>query len=271
MFGCVQKGCGHDLECWKAFRLQLPSTISQEASLCSGNSEEKLDEPFTFQQNKNDPIFSLEGLKQAIESTSKKNPKQRISPKRSQMERKGIRIEGGIQLPEFWIEAEAESFSSEVTPSHETSHIQEALERYSKTKASDDNEWMDEVYEKSDLPFTNSTSFLRFQTRLQTFPEQCVRYGFNGSHLNPSSSSIQPSACSCGSPRVFEMQLMPYLIHALQEAAEWLSSEEANGIQRRYAMNAFLEWDWTTMSVFTCSQSCEIGHLGLVDEYIWKY
>eukprot|EP00850_Spirogloea_muscicola_P024008 SM000421S16087 [mRNA] locus=s421:8359:11257:- [translate_table: standard] len=105
--------------------------------------------------------------------------------------------------------------------------------------------WEGEVYEH-DQALSADRSYLRFKKRIDRSPEQCLRYAFRGEPVWPGAQAVPPlPPCpSCGAPRVFELQLMPPLVYFLEEA---MLTTDAIGPK---------SWNWSTLAVFTCSQSC---------------
>lgn len=85
------------------------------------------------------------------------------------------------------------------------------------------------------------------------------RYCHAGPLLWPKSSAPPPpSPCPlCGAPRVFELQLMPALSQMVLEAAGMLQEQEL--AVDAAVVNAVGNWDWCTVAVFTCRDSCGSG------------
>ncbi|WBW71792.1 SSU-rRNA maturation protein Tsr4-like protein 1 Tsr401 [Schizosaccharomyces osmophilus] len=104
--------------------------------------------------------------------------------------------------------------------------IQETMDSY--------GNWDNESYEKS--PAVYEKAFRNFTDLISHNPTQCVRYERGGKPLLSSSrdtvgkmfnnadpyTNTLPVCSLCKSPRIFEMQLMPYSISVLDdEVAEW--------------------------------------------------
>mmetsp|Transcript_19793 Transcript_19793/g.47231 ORF Transcript_19793/g.47231 Transcript_19793/m.47231 type:complete len:415 (+) Transcript_19793:85-1329(+) len=158
-------------------------------------------------------------------------------------------------LPEFYIVAGDEPGASDREPSEsDRLHAQQLLERYERDSAavsgSAEESWAGEEFEE-ERTLTVDTAGVRFMRRLQRAPEQCARYGFGAEVLWPSGEAPRPPPCSaCGEPRVFELQLMPPLVHFLDEAADW--ARDGGGEPRRPPSS----WSWGTVAVYTCRASC---------------
>ncbi|EPY50699.1 programmed cell death protein [Schizosaccharomyces cryophilus OY26] len=106
--------------------------------------------------------------------------------------------------------------------------------------------WDNESYEKS--PAVYEKAFRKFTELISHNPTQCVRYERGGKPLlasnrdtvgnmftevNPYSNPF-PTCSLCKSPRIFEMQLMPYSISVLNDEVA----------------------EWSTILVATCSMDC---------------
>lgn len=108
-----------------------------------------------------------------------------------------------------------------------------------------------------------------------------------GAPLWPADALPAPQPCAhCGAPATFEVQLMAPAIHYLEESAEWLEEEGASsgevaagqgpiaGAAGQQAGGAGVQpilrpppsWEWATVAVYSCSQSCPPGEGGFVEE-----
>ncbi|KAL3697569.1 hypothetical protein R1sor_011645 [Riccia sorocarpa] len=106
--------------------------------------------------------------------------------------------------------------------------------------------WGSEDYEPDQALYADRT-YLKFKKKLDHHPEQCFRYSFGGKPLYATDHRTDPAVCAaCGGPRVFEMQLMPPLLYYLQQAHKDLPPSS-------YGPE---EWEWDTVLIFSCAQSC---------------
>ena len=124
-----------------------------------------------------------------------------------------------------------------------------------------DEEWSGETYEKQTLPKGVDKQFRKFMERVECEPSQCVRYEWAGvpllyHQLQQPLSSLAGRCSHCGSPRVFEMQLMPNVLSILP-IAEYASSNTSS------TENTLKAWDigmeFGTVMVFVCEKDCHPG------------
>jgi pre-rRNA-processing protein TSR4 len=109
--------------------------------------------------------------------------------------------------------------------------------------------WEGEEYEP-DHSLSADRTYLKFKKKLDLNPEQCYRYCFGGQPLWAREVQEQAGTCAaCGGPRVYEMQLMPPLLYFLQQAYKDLPP----------SLYATHDWEWSTVIVFSCAQSCSQG------------
>jgi len=100
--------------------------------------------------------------------------------------------------------------------------------------------------------------FKLFRRRLEQNPEQVLRYQRAGQPLwadriNTPKDEKDVEPCPlCGSPRVFEFQIMPRLLSYLDVDCVGKSL------------------DWATVAVYTCKESCDIPEFGYAKECLWK-
>jgi hypothetical protein len=94
-----------------------------------------------------------------------------------------------------------------------------------------------EAYQKS-----SDEDFLKFQRRVSAFPEQCVRYHFEGVpvFLPSTSSPSLPVCLKCNKTLVFEFQVMPNAISILSEQLS-------------------LELEWSFLNMYSCASCCSFN------------
>ncbi|KAF9437164.1 hypothetical protein BGZ76_001774 [Entomortierella beljakovae] len=141
--------------------------------------------------------------------------------------------------------------------------------------------WSGETYEKSTLPKGVDKAFKKFTERVQSWPDQCVRYDFPGipllfsysdntaqtllppnstqhsKHSTPSAHRI-PKCPSCKGPRGFEFQLMPHMLSLLDvTSTKYLSEEENKSLKDRKGVQLFdIGMEWGTILVYSCVEDC---------------
>ncbi|KAF9104734.1 hypothetical protein BGX27_009972 [Mortierella sp. AM989] len=141
--------------------------------------------------------------------------------------------------------------------------------------------WSGEAYEKASLPKGVDKAFKKFTERVQSWPDQCVRYDFPGSPLlfsysdrtaqtllppnttkhsklsTPSAHRI-PKCPACKGPRGFEFQLMPNLLSMLDVTSKnYLSQEEKQSLKERKGAQVFdVGMEWGTILVYSCVEDC---------------
>ncbi|MBN3298213.1 PDD2L protein, partial [Amia calva] len=138
----------------------------------------------------------------------------------------------------------------ELCPEEDMDHAQRLLKEYQKREGivvedlvSCDAGQEVEKYEKAKVRHGDEV-FLKFMKKISLCPEQILRYCWNGEPLfitaPPSNVKQMVPPCSCcGSPRTFEMQLMPALVSMLKSA----NSDD-------------LTVEFGTVLIYTCKNSC---------------
>lgn len=174
-------------------------------------------------------------------------------------------------FPSFYLDAEAEYLEPISEPSSGPSNAQPQIEDSEDTPSSSKAE--KDLYESP-----HDKTFDHFTRILAQNSEQILRYEFRGIPLLYSStdavaahfvmpghhlhSKIKtsgpvkgiPSCQYCGSARVFEMQLVPYLIYELEK-----DNEEAMKLDGGEGM------EWGTIIVGTCGKNCGDDKEGKVE------
>ncbi|CBZ51333.1 hypothetical protein NCLIV_043980 [Neospora caninum Liverpool] len=140
--------------------------------------------------------------------------------------------EGAPLLPAFFIEVDEEPVEESAAQKRLDKRARELWSDYQ--RRDDDNSLAQE--DEADRAFFGGGAFQNeeyeasedkvleaFQRRLSRNPQQIIRYSFGGKPLwiRKTSDDIamgEPSRCEqCGARRVFEMQLMPTLIHTVKQ------------------------------------------------------
>lgn len=111
-----------------------------------------------------------------------------------------------------------------------------------------------ESYEQV-IPHSMDEAFYKFEKQISKDPWQVVRYEWQGSPLLPSSAAqSQVPPCSiCGSPRVFELQLMPSMIHLLKTELHAPKGDN----QKQSWSDPSDGMEWSTVLVYSCEEDCQ--------------
>lgn len=162
---------------------------------------------------------------------------------------------------EYHLDAEYETLSRPSTPTIPTNTTIENLETEDSSKggAADTKDIFESSMDKS---------FLRFSDRLGHNPEQVLRYEFRGTPLLYSdtdavaktTSSRFPRCDSCGSERVFELQLVPHAIAVLEDGREGIGLGKDDG-----------GMEWGTIILGVCAADCgtsEGSQVGWREEWV---
>ncbi|PFH32450.1 programmed cell death protein 2, c-terminal domain-containing protein [Besnoitia besnoiti] len=166
-------------------------------------------------------------------------------------------------LPAFFIEVDEEPMEESTA---QTRLDKRARELWTDYQSRDDNTLAQE--DEADRAFLGGGAFqneeyeaaedkvlLAFQRRLSRSPQQIIRYSFGGKPLwihrpanNTATGATEHPRCErCGAKRVFEMQLMPTLIHTVKQRCHKMDHTLLkNGVSP----------NWGTVAVFTCSEDC---------------
>ncbi|GBB95330.1 hypothetical protein RclHR1_02510024 [Rhizophagus clarus] len=150
---------------------------------------------------------------------------------------------------------------------------------YEEVQENEDNfDWYGEKYEKPILPKGYDKTFKKFSDRVAEWPDQCVRYQFDGQPLlythndvtakllldncnDKITSSKLPVCRWCKSTRVFELQLMPSMLTTLSTSS-YIEENEINSDKKNDNSIFNLGMEWGTILVFTCKNNCEMNECG---------
>jgi hypothetical protein len=140
-----------------------------------------------------------------------------------------------------------------------------------------------------------AAAYLAFSKRLTRVPDQCARYWFNGTPLWPTTpihrhtsgtsnnnndidndnddNDKEGGVCGvCGRERVFEMQLMSPVVAAIEEVAGWMEVDLVGslpGEEKGKTKGVIPDgWEWVTIGVWACPQSCSSGGGCWVEEEV---
>ncbi|XP_014681714.1 PREDICTED: programmed cell death protein 2-like [Priapulus caudatus] len=175
--------------------------------------------------------------------------------------------EEGVRFGAFYISAFEEG--TPVQP--DTAHITHLLVAYEKQEGKQFQQLLasassgscgkvkagSEGYEKGSARHGDQV-FQSFHKKIQACPQQCLRYCIGGKPLHirciKKEQQIIPPCKSCGSPRQYEMQLMPTLVSILKLSNQEVKSGSAV--------------EFGTILIYTCQNSCwkdgDVSH----EEYV---
>ena len=119
-----------------------------------------------------------------------------------------------------------------------------------------EEDWTGEGYEVGEAAHADD-AYLKFHKRLQRAPEQCMRYSARGAPVIwPLKNPPKPKPCErCNKMRVCELQLTPALIRDVEDALGMYKGDRTHLASE----DELLAWDWQTVCVFTCPDSCWSG------------
>lgn len=113
----------------------------------------------------------------------------------------------------------------------------------------DEGDWTGEKYEKQSIQ-GYSKEFKKFSQFVAEYPTQIIRYEWNGSPLyysKPKLDSKVNNCQNCGSKRVFEFQLMPFL-HSFVDSDSGDLKDLKSSLE-----------DWETVIIYSCLMDCSLG------------
>ncbi|XP_020695291.1 probable 20S rRNA accumulation protein 4 isoform X2 [Dendrobium catenatum] len=275
VFGCLTSKCGSSPKCWRALRIQkctsekLLNDILQDSKpskICNGDEKnlgsvnyESVEEDLVSDNGESidDEYDDLdfgelarelsEAFSQASNSIKQKGSSILEATTKS-MQSKPILDDinsGRPAVPCFYIYPQEDQSFGEVTAlCANYTALSVKQENDSSNDQKEEEVWEGEGYEY-DKALGADRTFLKFKKRMDAYPEQCFRYSYGGTPLLAKIDLAEPNPCNlCGSPRQFEMQMMPPLLYFLHEAVDGSSA-------------CLLEkWNWMTLLVYTCSSNC---------------
>lgn len=174
-----------------------------------------------------------------------------------QLCKQGIEVEGMdncFTLPEYEIIIDDEKLEVELDA--KATNLEAELREFDKIVESKKPQFQDDdTIDTCVQPVKEDAQFQRFKEKIESYPDQVLRYS-KGSEPLWVSDSNQPTSipeCQlCGGPRRFEFQIMPQMLNDLR-----LDSASDTGI------------DWGTLAIYTCSDNCDLGS-AYKKEYVWK-
>lgn len=275
VFGCLTPKCGGSSKCWRALRMQKcnsekrlndichdskPSTncngegknlgigncecVEENSVSDSGESVEEAYDDLDFDE------LARELSEASLQaSQSKKQKGSLILEATKKSTQSNPILNGAISdipvVPCFYIyPQEDRSFCEVAAVCANYAILSVKQEDESSNNQEEEEVWEGERYEY-DKALGADRTFLKFKKRMDAYPEQCFRYSYGGKPLLVRTDLAGPSPCNiCGSPRHYEMQMMPPLLYFLHEAADGSSTYLPE------------EWNWMTLIVYTCSSNC---------------
>nr|SVE70285.1 EOG090X0266 [Daphnia similis]SVE70909.1 EOG090X0266 [Daphnia similis] len=172
-----------------------------------------------------------------------------------------VRVEGEdsiFTLPEYEIIIEDEKIeekASKLSSSDETELKEFEKILKAKNPTFQDDETLSESLEESVADVQEDKIFLKFKEKIDSYPDQVLRYGKGETPLWVSDSnapSMIPNCEYCGSERRFEFQIMPQVLNYLQ-----LDNISEGGV------------DWGTLLIYVCKNNCDSSP-SYKNEFLWK-
>ncbi|XP_067905960.1 programmed cell death protein 2-like [Heterodontus francisci] len=262
VLACLRRECWGKSDSWKVLRSQCQETkhkqeATAEKDVVAVTTKDWCDEADNWGVD-DSPGHSAEGLLSlgavkpppTISDTEIGDQATRLEGLNllEKPEGKGLLIQTPVPVFQpFYISVmEEEDYSLEIGFSHERKLLHEYQRRegvnVEQLNSCEDNGGA-ETYEKGKARHGDRT-FVKFMKQIASCPQQILRYCWNGIPLLLSSPAIGietavPECESCGSPRVFEFQLMPALVNMLRST----SGEE-------------ISVEFGTVLIYTCERSC---------------
>ena len=269
VFACPNKSCHDQERGWKVFRSQV-SAKDVPMDGCGEGMVPAID-GWADTSWENDGMEEAESMDDLVDALQSGASTLKVDEREPKLSRSTVSTSEDNwsthtderRFPEYYVVCEEEGSCTASNLDEE--HVNALLERYRCEHPEDSaaltrgkeatTEWSGEQYEKGQSRSATS-QFLKFLTRLEENPRQCIRYGFCASPLWPSAPVPLPDPCPvCLHDRVLEMQLMPALILDLMEAAE------VYGLGDRTTFLQGIPSEWCTVGIWTCGRSCYGGQI----------
>ncbi|MCJ8735815.1 hypothetical protein PDJAM_G00251930 [Pangasius djambal] len=267
VFACTAPQCHGKLETWKALRSQCLESEIKEASECQSSDRtvsttDWCDDADDWGMDSEETVGN-ELTHTAQPETDNFTASLEVS---SRLQDLCINGSAGVEaagpptntptFQSFYISVAEEA---DLVDRNDLEHANRLLKEYEEREGvavrevaccEGEGEGGEEAYEKVKAKHGDAV-FTSFMKRISLCPEQVLRYSWSGTPLfiiEPPSNVNQmvPPCAHCGSPRVFEFQLMPALVSLLRGAH--LSSE--------------LAVEFGTVLIYTCRDSCWTSGLG---------
>lgn len=256
VFACSAPQCHGKLESWKALRSQCMESEIREPSACQSSdktpvsSTDWCDDADDWGMDSEENVYN-EQTCTAQPETDDLTASLEVS---SRLQDLCMNVESAGQptdiptFQSFYISVVEET---DLVGQNDLEHANRLLKEYEEREgvaireiARCEGEGGEESYEKAKAKHGDAV-FSSFMKRISLCPEQVLRYSWSGTPLfimEPPSNINQtvPPCAHCGSPRVFEFQLMPALVSLLRSAH--LTSE--------------LAVEFGTVLIYTCRDSC---------------
>ena len=141
-------------------------------------------------------------------------------------------------------------------------------QKTNRTPEGTEDEWAGEAYERDAVirigkqqntssSLENEAAFVAYMKELSRVPDQCLRVYGGGPgvpHAWPTKQPHLSSSCQrCGEPRRCAVQVMSPLIVAMAEGLEMMAEGHTGSSGMCGPPSS---WDWATLAVSICSQSC---------------
>eukprot|EP01064_Diplonema_japonicum_P013988 TRINITY_DN2151_c0_g1_i1.p1 TRINITY_DN2151_c0_g1~~TRINITY_DN2151_c0_g1_i1.p1 ORF type:complete len:313 (+),score=99.75 TRINITY_DN2151_c0_g1_i1:49-939(+) len=171
-------------------------------------------------------------------------------------EEEDVEIMVGKAEPWTFPEIAFDTFEEPKTTGTEEEEIKKA-ESASKELSNEISEEDLDSIEKSGCANLADEVIAKFQAKLMKCPNQVLRWGYGGKPLWMSTSDVPESIprCSCGKPRIFELQIIPTIVYVLkcEQHLKPTTGVTDEGL------------DFGTACIYTCSEGCESE--GIFEEY----